>query len=276
MYAFLTAVHGAVAVPADPQMYFELYPLIKRQITHDGISYRSLIYGKPGDPAMDYAGEPSQHPGGEHRFRVDPRDVRCIFWPDPRANGAYTRVYWKHAPDHLDPMSDRSRELAKAAIKARGERPDSKSIAAEIEDLQNRMDDPAATSTKSRRHRAAEAARSRAAARDRARAGMPEPDGTLTQDRSLPSEPMDSFAGLDPTSIPVLRTTNDPDLDDSSRDTRDAWGRERGTLQLPADHPGAQLPSANTTTATTSLTEAHPRQDPDDENDELGYEEWSW
>lgn len=118
---------GFIEVPRDPDLAFQFLKPIRRQILHDGVSYKGRMYN---GPALDgYRNVESDYVGaGQRRWylHVNPDDVRWIYFQNP-ATKKWDPVEWKHAPALDMPCNEDAVLFARRLAVAR-----------------NRPDDPAA------------------------------------------------------------------------------------------------------------------------------------
>ena len=165
---------GVIAIPPNPQLYFELLPTEWRTIGGDGVhvkglQYRSEVLHRYKKAKSSYSAE-----GGKWPIKYDPRDRNHVFFQDPD-DGTWSAVPWVHRYDDTLPFTDRTVDFVKRTLVERGVSPrDETAIRDALTALQNRMDTPAELAPKERQRQIRDAERGRTAARDRERGGMPD------------------------------------------------------------------------------------------------------
>ncbi|MFF2128393.1 transposase [Streptomyces olivochromogenes] len=195
--AYRLAVHrcGYIAAPRDPNLFLELLPIHwcgihDRRIQKDYLHYSAPITGTYNGSKSPYA-----HAGGAWPVRYDPRDMTQVYLHDPYTGDWHT-LRWTHALTGLEPFTDITLRQVKQELRERGRDPqDQEGVLDALLDLQNRTDATEASTARSRRARARDAERARAAARDKARtelvdsaADFPVKDSHL---RAVPPLPAD-------------------------------------------------------------------------------------
>lgn len=107
------AAAGYILLPRDPTFVFHLLPEKRRAITHEGVSIDGLIYRAP--ILGKYRGhQTSDHNvGRKWSFRVNPDDLRKIYFQDPEDNTWYT-IPWERSSPATRPFNAEALAVAKA------------------------------------------------------------------------------------------------------------------------------------------------------------------
>lgn len=173
MYAEAVARAGWIGTFDEPQLYFELLPVEWRTIQHYGVEIGGLVYDSD-DPSVDaLAGcrnSKSPYPGAGRKwpFRVDPRNNLHVYFLHP--DGEWVALRWTHAPDYLQPFADITAAYVRRRLREERLDPtDQDELAMGLIDLQTRMDEAEAATSKDLRALLRGRARTRAALKDQAR-----------------------------------------------------------------------------------------------------------
>ena len=172
---------GYSYVVPDARLHFELLPTVWRKINHYGVDVDGLRYN--ADVLAEHRDVASPYPkhGGQWPFRRDPRDLSVLYFLDPATNE------WEEVPRHKPrvkgrPFDENTLAYAKTLVMERlGSTRNARmaAISKELDDLLDRQDALASESKREHRLAARRVMQAKNAARDRARAGVPEPAATL-------------------------------------------------------------------------------------------------
>lgn len=175
-YAMGVEMAGYVTCPSDPDLYYELLPIIWRQIRPGGVQSDYLFYDDPviykhRNEKSHYKNPRYPKLSGLWPIRIDPRNLLHAYFYDELGDQKWHVLTWTHALETHRPFTDVMLREVKRLLAERGKRPDEEAeIAATLEALQNRTDSPQSWSTSDRRRATKEAERARAVARDQRRA----------------------------------------------------------------------------------------------------------
>jgi transposase InsO family protein len=184
---------GVIAVPPNPQLYFELLPTVWCTIRHDGVRVNGLSYRSKELFRYKHMDSGVKAENGKWPIKYDPRDRNQVFFQDP-GDGSWSAAPWIHRYDDTQPFTDRTVDFVKRTLAERNGRAGTEfEIAEELVALQNRMDTPAALIPKERARAVRDAERGRVAARDRAAGGMPDPPLHVVPDPVRKSDADDDF-----------------------------------------------------------------------------------
>jgi len=174
---------GYAYVVPDARMYLELLPTVWRKINHYGVDVDGLRYN--ADVLAEYRNVPSpyQNRGAQWPFKRkrDPRDLSLLYFLDPSTDE------WEAVPRHKPrvegrPFDENTLAYAKTLVIERlGSTRNARmeAIGRELDDLLDRQDALASKSKREHRLAARRVMQAKHAARDRARAGVPEPTVNL-------------------------------------------------------------------------------------------------
>ena len=172
---------GFSYIVPDARLYLDLLPTEWRKINHYGVDVGGLRYN--GDALAEYRNAPSPYRdrGEQWPFRRDPRDLSVLYFLDPLTNE------WHEVPRHKPrvegrPFDENTLAYAKTLVMERlgsTRHARMEAISRELDDLLDRQDALASESKREHRLAARRVMQAKNAARDRARAGVPEPAATL-------------------------------------------------------------------------------------------------
>jgi len=172
---------GFSYIVPDARLYLDLLPTEWRKINHYGVDVDGLRYN--ADVLAEYRNVPSpyQDRGGQWPFKRDPRDISVIYFLDPSMDE------WVEVPRHKPrvegrPFDENTLAYAKTLVMERlgsTRHARMEAISRELDDLLDRQDALASESKREHRLAARRVMQAKNAARDRARAGVPEPAATL-------------------------------------------------------------------------------------------------
>ena len=92
---------GFIAAPLDPDFHLNLLPTERRTISPDGIKNGQLRYDSPAlDP---YRRTKSADEDGKWPIRIDPRDLRQVWFQDPM-DQQWHRIPWRYAREFDRPF----------------------------------------------------------------------------------------------------------------------------------------------------------------------------
>jgi putative transposase len=188
-YGLAVAQAGYVACPTDPNLYYELLPIVQpgRVIHPYGIELNHLTYN--AEILYRYRKATSPYPGGKWPIRYDPRNLLHAYFQDP-ADGSWHLLRWTHALDEHQAFTDTTLREAKRLLAARRSEPsDQDAIARALIELQNRTDAAESWTASDRRRISRDAERARQAAKDRHRAAPAVGAGTAAPLRVVPPMP---------------------------------------------------------------------------------------
>ncbi|MFV8054728.1 Mu transposase C-terminal domain-containing protein [Mycobacterium sp. 48b] len=120
MFEHGVARAGYIEVPRDPDLAFEFLRPVRRQIRHDGVQYKNLIYNGPALNGL--RGQESPHGGPADRkwyIYVNPDDLTRVYFRHPETR-KWCTLLWKDAPSLDLPMSEDGLQYARRLAKARG------------------------------------------------------------------------------------------------------------------------------------------------------------
>jgi transposase InsO family protein len=137
MFEVGVAKAGLLRVPSSPELVYDFLATQWRTIQHYGVEVDGLRYNGPALDAYRNAESPY---GGVHRgkwpFRVNPDDVRYVWFQDP-ADNRWHRLEWEHAPGLGAPFSGEAARYARRLAARQDRWPDA---AAALADLLGRWD----------------------------------------------------------------------------------------------------------------------------------------
>jgi transposase InsO family protein len=98
MFALGVAKAGALRIPAAPELAYEFLAVAWRTIQHYGVEVNGLRYNGPVLDGYRNAASPYGGTfGGKWPIRVNPDDVRFVYFQDP-ADASWHRLAWEHSP----------------------------------------------------------------------------------------------------------------------------------------------------------------------------------
>lgn len=104
---------GRLRLPADPHLVYDFLQVAPRTIQHYGVEVNGLRYDGP--VLTGYRNTASPYGGtlaGRWPIRVNPDDVRCVYFHDP-ADASWHRLAWEHAPMLTTPFSGEAAAYAR-------------------------------------------------------------------------------------------------------------------------------------------------------------------
>jgi transposase InsO family protein len=114
MHALGVARAGLLRLPASPELVFEFLAVRWRTIQHYGVEVGGLRYN--GAALEGYRNTRSPYGGvqaGKWPIRVNPDDVRFVYFQDPDAESSWHRLEWEHAPMLGTPFSSEAARYAR-------------------------------------------------------------------------------------------------------------------------------------------------------------------
>lgn len=191
----LTRAGYSYVVP-DARLYMDLLPTVWRKINHYGVDVDGLRYND--DVLAEYRNVPSPYPdrSSQWPFKRDPRDVSVLYFLDLSTDE------WVVVPRHKPrlegrPFDENTLAYAKTLVMERQgstRHARMQAISQELDDLLDRQDALASESKREHRLAARRVMQAKNAARDRARAGVPDPTPAL----QAPDAPVDFEALFGP------------------------------------------------------------------------------
>jgi putative transposase len=188
--------NGFIAVPPDPNLFFELLPTKRCHVHHYGIKIGNVPYNGP--IVDDFRGDRLRH-----TMSVDPRNLRAVYFRHPESKewGILTRT---GAADPSLPFTDRTRLLAVTLLRQRGEDPtDAKAVSAMLNVLLDGHARDRAELAPLRRDLITQAAQARAAERDHP-INWPKPPATGGQPDRPAGTPGNARPAVPPTVYPTF------------------------------------------------------------------------
>ncbi|MDQ2816354.1 MAG: Mu transposase C-terminal domain-containing protein, partial [Actinomycetota bacterium] len=124
MYEIGIAKAGLLRIPASPELAYDFLATEWRTVQHYGIEVGGLRYNGAALDGYRNAESPygGLHPG-KWPVRVNPDDVRCIYFCDPDG-GAWHRLEWEHAPGLGTPFSAEAARYARRLAACQDRWPD--------------------------------------------------------------------------------------------------------------------------------------------------------
>ncbi len=113
MYEIGIAKAGLLRIPASPELAYDFLATEWRTIQHYGVEVGGLRYNGAALDGYRNAESPygGLHPG-KWPVRVNPDDVRCIYFHDP-VGDSWHRLEWEHAPGLGTPFSAEAARYAR-------------------------------------------------------------------------------------------------------------------------------------------------------------------
>lgn len=108
---------GFLYRPTDPHIRQSLLPVQMRMARDDGVQIDGLYYDGP--ILEEFKGTKSDLQSGKYPFRVDPRDLRSIWFQDPRT-GEWGELKWRHGRPTDPPFAKSTIEYARDLLIADG------------------------------------------------------------------------------------------------------------------------------------------------------------
>lgn len=124
MYEAGVAKAGFLRIPSSPDLVYDFLEVAPRTIQHYGVEVNGLRY--TGEAIRDYKNTQSPYGGtltGKWPIRVNPDDVRCVYFQDPGDN-SWHRLDWEHAPMIGTPFSAEAARFARGLASAESQLPD--------------------------------------------------------------------------------------------------------------------------------------------------------
>jgi hypothetical protein len=132
MYEIGIAKAGLLRIPASPELAYDFLATEWRTIQHYGAEVGGLRYNGAALDAYRNAESPY---GGLHAgkwpVRVNPDDVRCIYFQDP-ADGSWHRLEWEHAAGLGAPFSAEAAQYARRLAARQDRWPDPEAALSEL------------------------------------------------------------------------------------------------------------------------------------------------
>jgi len=124
MYEIGIAKAGLLRIPASPELAYDFLATEWRTIQHYGIEVGGLRYNGAALDGYRNAESPygGLHPG-KWPVRVNPDDVRCIYFCDPDGD-SWHRLEWEHAPGLGTPFSAEAARYARRLAACQDRWPD--------------------------------------------------------------------------------------------------------------------------------------------------------
>jgi transposase InsO family protein len=177
MYEVGVAKAGFLRIPYSLDLAYDFLEVVPRTLQHYGVEIRGLRYD--GDAIRDYKNTKSPYGGelnGYWPIRVNPDDVRCVYFQDP-GDGTWHRLHWEHAAAIGTPFSTEAARYARRLAAAESRHPNREQALAE---LLARWDAGMVTGRRERRIAARLAAERRAL-------DIPDPESPAQAVAALPS-----------------------------------------------------------------------------------------
>jgi transposase InsO family protein len=173
MYEAGVARAGFLRIPASPGLVYDFLEVAPRKILHYGVEVNGLRYN--GDAIRDLANTPSPyaHMNGKWPIRVNPDDVRCVYFQD--LEGEWHRLDWEHAAMIGTPFSSEAARYARRLAATENRHPDREKA---LSELLSRWDKGMVTDRRERRMAARLAAE---------RSALPVPDPGTAALAALPT-----------------------------------------------------------------------------------------
>jgi hypothetical protein len=132
MYEAGVAKAGFLRIPYSPDLAYDFLEVVPRTLQHYGVEIRGLRYD--GDAIRDYKNTKSPYGGelnGDWPIRVNPDDVRCVYFQDP-GDGTWHRLDWEHAAAIGTPFSSEAARYARRLAAAESRHPDREQALTEL------------------------------------------------------------------------------------------------------------------------------------------------
>jgi hypothetical protein len=141
---------GLLRIPASPTLGYDFLEVVPRTIQHYGVEVNGLRYNGPG---LDgYRNVRSPYGGalaGKWPIRVNPDDVRYVWFQDPQRPECWHHLEWEHTAAMGTPLSAEAARYARRLAAAGSDRlPDP---AAALSELLRRWDKGMVTDRRERR-----------------------------------------------------------------------------------------------------------------------------
>ncbi len=105
MYEYGVGRAGFVQIPNSPELAYDFLDVCWRRIHHYGVEAHRLRYNGPAlNPYRDTTSPYSGRHAGKWPIRVDPDDVRRVYFQDP-ADNRWHALDWEHAAAADGPFS---------------------------------------------------------------------------------------------------------------------------------------------------------------------------
>jgi transposase InsO family protein len=132
MYEIGVAKAGLLRIPATPELAYEFLEVAPRTIQHYGIEVNGLRYNGAGlDPYRNTRSPFSGRWAGKWPIRVNPDDVRCVYFQDPDRLD-WHRLEWEHAAGLGTPFSAEAAGYARRLATSQDRWPDPQRALAQL------------------------------------------------------------------------------------------------------------------------------------------------
>jgi transposase InsO family protein len=222
MFEIGVAKAGLLRIPASPGLAYDFLEVAPRTIQHYGVEVNGLRYnGSALDPYRNARSPYGGRWAGKWPIRVNPDDVRYVYFQDPDQPDCWQRLEWEHAAELGTPFSAEAAGYARRLATSQHRWPDPARALAE---LLGRWDKGMVTDRRERRMALRLGAE---------RAAVPLPDEPADQVATLPS-----VAALAAVSRPSGSARLDVDADgidiDGDDDTDDIFDAPDGDFYADA------------------------------------------
>ena len=176
MFEIGVAKAGLLRIPASPGLAYDFLEVAPRTIQHYGVEVNGLRYnGSALDPYRNARSPYGGRWAGKWPIRVNPDDVRYVYFQDPDQPDCWQRLEWEHAAELGTPFSAEAAGYARRLATSQHRWPDPARALAE---LLGRWDKGMVTDRRERRMALRLGAE---------RAAVPLPDEPADQVATLPS-----------------------------------------------------------------------------------------
>lgn len=217
MYDEGIARAGFLYVPPDHTIYYDLLPTEWRTVQTYGVDVRGLRYD--GQALNSFRKVTSPYAGkhkGKWPIRYDPRDLSRVFFLDPDT-GLWNDLYRVGTANPHTPFNEATLSYAKALVVERGGNASNRDdVASALDALVSRIEGKELHGKEERRLAARRALHADQARRDRGDASVTPLPGP--QDRLRPPDEAAEMLELDPESVPIMPSVDDPEEDDDLGD----------------------------------------------------------
>lgn len=177
---------GFMHVLPDKNMYYQLMPVVRRQIHHYGVDVGLLRYDSGAlDPFRNTSAPYPNSGDRKWPFRQDPRDKSVLFFFDPDTK-EWSEIPWTGANGKHRPFDDKTLQLAKDIVFQRmNTAPTREDVKKVLNELLDRMGDVPAK-TRAQRKRLAEAIEQDRKLRERERRKALKSGGAVSDEADPP------------------------------------------------------------------------------------------
>jgi transposase InsO family protein len=133
MFEIGVAKAGLLRIPASPSLGYDFLEVAPRTIQHYGVEVNGLRYnGSALDPYRNARSPYGGRWAGKWPIRVNPDDVRYVWFQDPDRPDCWHRLEWEHAPALGTPFSAEAASYARRLAVAQNRWPDPAQALAEL------------------------------------------------------------------------------------------------------------------------------------------------